>query len=587
GGVAVDATAAEIDVLDGLDRGSIIYGNASSVTSILDQGNADEVLTSDGTDIAWAEAAGGGASDIDGLSDAVTTATSNVGLGSTALDSLTATEGNYNVAVGINAATALTTGDDNIAIGYGALDAADGAESDNIAIGTNAFGDLNNDSAVRNIGIGVGAGDGMGILASDDNIFIGYDTGGGTWATALSEMNIAIGNYSMDAAMNGARKNIALGHGTMTSLTTGDFNVAIGSRAGEDLTTASNNVFIGDDAGLQIVGGSGNVMIGTTAGNATTDVDNAVIIGQGAGAADMTSGADGTVAIGYQAGEDLTTAGGNLLIGSGAGKNMTDAYQNVCIGQDAGDALVSCDGSNSRSTNVLIGYKCTDNSTSGEVKKNVIIGANTSTNSTENVFIGSGVSDDTCSRSILIGHAINGGGGSNVYNISREGSPQGSNTIMLGNSDVDSSNGLYCYDTGISSPSDRRIKENIVDLDYGLDFVNLLRPRKFNKIKPTEYPEEILEEKYKQEDLEKRQYAIDTSTWVSKGTEEGLIAQEVKEAMESLGDIDFQGWQLGMNNTDQQTLSYVRFVIPLIKAVQELSEKNDELAAKVEALENE
>ena len=53
GGVAVDATAAEIDVLDGLDRGSIIYGNASSVTSILDQGTANQVLTSDGDDISW------------------------------------------------------------------------------------------------------------------------------------------------------------------------------------------------------------------------------------------------------------------------------------------------------------------------------------------------------------------------------------------------------------------------------------------------------------------------------------------------------------------------------------------------------
>ena len=58
GGVAVDATAAEIDVLDGLDRGSIIYGNASSVTTVLGQGGADEVLTSDGTDIAWAAAGG-------------------------------------------------------------------------------------------------------------------------------------------------------------------------------------------------------------------------------------------------------------------------------------------------------------------------------------------------------------------------------------------------------------------------------------------------------------------------------------------------------------------------------------------------
>lgn len=59
GGVAVDATAAEIDVLDGLDRGSIIYGNASSVTSILDNGTNGQYLTTDGDDISWGTAAGG------------------------------------------------------------------------------------------------------------------------------------------------------------------------------------------------------------------------------------------------------------------------------------------------------------------------------------------------------------------------------------------------------------------------------------------------------------------------------------------------------------------------------------------------
>ena len=65
GGVAVDATAAEIDVLDGLDRGSIIYGIASSASTVLGQGNADEVLTSDGTDIAWAAAGGASFAGID------------------------------------------------------------------------------------------------------------------------------------------------------------------------------------------------------------------------------------------------------------------------------------------------------------------------------------------------------------------------------------------------------------------------------------------------------------------------------------------------------------------------------------------
>ena len=423
--------------------------------------------------------------------------------------------------------------------------------------------------------------DGAAIKAYGDTNWAGggaSDIDGLSDAVTTATSNIGLGSTAIDSITTGDH-NIGLGDAAGTAITEGVYNTAIGSNAGVAISTGISNTLVGAYAGDALTSMTNNTAVGTGALGASSLVDSTVVIGSGAGAAAMTADADGTVAIGYEAGKAITSGGGNLLIGSGAGKNMTDAYQNVCIGQDAGDALVSCDGSNSRSTNVLIGYKCTDNSTSGEVKKNVIIGANTSTNRTENVFIGSGVSDDTCSRSILIGHAINGGGGHNVYNISREGSPQGSNTIMLGNSDVDSSNGLYCYDTGISSPSDRRIKENIVDLDYGLDFINLLRPRKFNKIKPTEYPEEILEEKYKQEDLEKRQYAIDTSTWVSKGTEEGLIAQEVKEAMESLGDIDFQGWQLGMNNTDQQTLSYVRFVIPLIKAVQELS-------AKVEALEN-
>jgi hypothetical protein len=51
-------TTAELNVLDALDRGSILYGNASSVTTVLGQGTADQVLTSDGTDISW-ETAGG------------------------------------------------------------------------------------------------------------------------------------------------------------------------------------------------------------------------------------------------------------------------------------------------------------------------------------------------------------------------------------------------------------------------------------------------------------------------------------------------------------------------------------------------
>ena len=47
-------TKAELDKLDALDRGSLIYGNSSGATAVLGQGTADQVLTSDGTDISWA-----------------------------------------------------------------------------------------------------------------------------------------------------------------------------------------------------------------------------------------------------------------------------------------------------------------------------------------------------------------------------------------------------------------------------------------------------------------------------------------------------------------------------------------------------
>ena len=55
-------TTTELNLLDALDRGSILYGNASGATTVLGQGGVDTVLTSDGTDIAWQAAAAGGIS---------------------------------------------------------------------------------------------------------------------------------------------------------------------------------------------------------------------------------------------------------------------------------------------------------------------------------------------------------------------------------------------------------------------------------------------------------------------------------------------------------------------------------------------
>ena len=58
GATAITASGTEINLLNDLTRGSIIYGNASGVTSELVKGAAATVLTSDGTDISWAASGG-------------------------------------------------------------------------------------------------------------------------------------------------------------------------------------------------------------------------------------------------------------------------------------------------------------------------------------------------------------------------------------------------------------------------------------------------------------------------------------------------------------------------------------------------
>jgi len=59
---AITATPEELNTLDALSRGSIIYGNASGATTILTKGTAAQILTSDGTDVSWESPAASGIS---------------------------------------------------------------------------------------------------------------------------------------------------------------------------------------------------------------------------------------------------------------------------------------------------------------------------------------------------------------------------------------------------------------------------------------------------------------------------------------------------------------------------------------------
>ena len=62
----------------------------------------------------------------------------------------------------------------------------------------------------------------------------------------------------------------------------------------------------------------------------------------------------------------------------------------------------------------------------------------------------------------------------------------------------------------------------------------------------------------------------------------GLIAQEVKEALDKQNIDTFGGWS--EDDDGRQRVSFESFVMPLIKSVQELSKKVEEQQKEIEEL---
>ena len=291
------------------------------------QGDDGQVLTSTGSGVAW-EAASGGATDINGLSDAKTFGTSSIMLG----DATTGTidGANYNVGLGVDVFSALTSGDSNIAIGFDAADTLT-TGSFNVAIGTDSLG---------------AAGSGVA-----NNIMIGYNTGSGL----TGDGNVGIGHTAFDAA--GDRDDcVAIGNGALTSATTGSHNIAIGTSALGSATDAHSNVAIGFLAASSLVTGSpyetrNNVAIGREALELQATQEDNVAIGYLAmHAGNSPSNSQNTI-VGSQAFPDAGFAGyGNTGLGFSSGQSVTSGLHNVLIGRQAGNNITTGD------ENICMGY---------------------------------------------------------------------------------------------------------------------------------------------------------------------------------------------------------------------------------------
>lgn len=120
--------------------------------------------------------------------------------------------------------------------------------------------------------------------------------------------------------------------------------------------------------------------------------------------------------------------------------------------------------------------------------------------------------------------------------------------------------------TAVVVSSDMRLKTDIKESDLGLSFINKLRPVSYKLIEG------------KKEIVDGPNPSVKTVAGTR--THYGLIAQEVKSALDEAGVDDAAFWLLTNKNdaNSMQALRYEELIGPLIKAVQELS-------AKVKALE--
>ena len=136
-------------------------------------------------------------------------------------------------------------------------------------------------------------------------------------------------------------------------------------------------------------------------------------------------------------------------------------------------------------------------------------------------------------------------------------------------------------DAAWSRSSDVRLKKNIADQTLGLSFINALRTVKYNWKASGELDASDAQLAHLREEDADGNIINHMNTDV---VMHNFIAQEVKAALDTAGVSDFGGWKEDQYGVQQ--VSRDMFVIPLVKAVQELSAQVTALTTRVTELES-
>ncbi len=489
------------------------------------------------------------------------TSATNAGFGNHAL--FTNTSGAQNIAIGENALYTNSTGNANIATGYGAMQ-FNTTGTNNVAIGYKALyanTTIHNtvaigDSALCNNGIGAG-----GILQGVGNTAIGSKS---LTANNTGYYNTATGYQSMSANTQGYG-NSAHGYKALTSNNSGFSNTALGSQALTSNTTGFDNTATGYQALYSNTFGDYNTATGQQSLYSNTDGNYNTAIGNTALYTNSTGNSN--VAVGHQTMYMNNTGTQNTATGNSALRTNSTGTNNSAFG------FQSMFDNSTGNFNTSIGNESLTNNTTGSY--NAATG-NTAlwTNSTGSYNTATGHSagsvNDASSQCTYLGYDADQPDGTDLTNSTAVGAASritASNQVRVGSSTVTSIGGF----TNWTNVSDSRFKENIKEDVPGLEFIN--------ELKPVTYTLDVngISKFLNEENSGSAENAIAENKNVadekSKIIYTGFLAQEVEAAAQKIG-YDFSGIDKPENENSLYGLRYAEFVVPLVKAVQELDALN-------------
>jgi len=381
------------------------------------------------------------------------------------------------------------------------------------------------DSVGANIFLGNGAGHqntGFSNVAAGYNALLSNTSGAANTATGFNSL-----------LSNGTgNSNVAHGLVSLSANTSGSYNSANGVAALANNSTGSNNTASGANALNFNTGGYSNAASGYQAlyynnvGSYNTAIGNAAL---------LSSTGDFNTADGLSALTANNEGGGNTSVGTSANYDNLGAYYNCALGYLA----LAQAGPNG----IPGGYNTDAGSFSGPL---------------------AGIGQVT-----------------NTVALGEEALTTASNQARIGNGFTTSIGGY----TNWSNISDGRVKKNIRENVPGLAFVNKLKPVTYNldldaadKImqvgeRKDQYGKTMERSAQEVSDRKAKQQIVYT----------GFVAQDAELAAKELS-YDFNGVDVPKNDHDLYGLRYEEFVVPLVKAVQELSKTNGEKDATIDLL---